>query len=176
MLKKLSLCCLIGLITVVLLMWKCMYLFLRKNHLSLPNWIGALKLSVLLNFLSPEFALYLYKSIIQPCMEYNYCSCPSVPLRYTEDICTSMPKQILGTTSHFPLMFLQNQKGMCLFITQLMTILMLIGMVFLIIWKMFHERATFKLGTSAASRTNLKLHNIQVTPKVVKKVLKNQIC
>ena len=72
-------------------MWKWMGLFLRKNHLlrrwcrpSLLNWIGALTLSLLLKlppkrigalirsmkFLSPEVALYLYKSTIRPCMEY----------------------------------------------------------------------------------------------------------
>ena len=46
---------LIGLIAQVLLMWKWMDLFLRKNHLlklcswcSLWNWIGALTLSLLL--------------------------------------------------------------------------------------------------------------------------------
>ena len=51
---------------------------------SLVNWIGALTLSLLLKlppkkigavirsmkFLSPEVALYLYKSTICPCMEY----------------------------------------------------------------------------------------------------------
>ena len=45
-------------ITLVLLMWKWMGLFLRKNHLLrcwdwlyIPNWIGALTLSSLLNLL-----------------------------------------------------------------------------------------------------------------------------
>ena len=82
-----------GLITLVLLMWKWMGLFLRKNHLlrcwgwlSLLNWIRALTLSRLLKvpprklepwyaiwkFLSPKVTLYLYKSTIQQCMEY-YC-------------------------------------------------------------------------------------------------------
>ena len=52
MLGKLSWFRLTGLITMVLLMWKWMGLFLRKNHLlrcwgwlSLPNWIEALTLS-----------------------------------------------------------------------------------------------------------------------------------
>ena len=55
MLGKLSWFLLTGLITMVLLMWKWMGLFLRKNHLlrcwgwpSLLNWIGALTLSLLL--------------------------------------------------------------------------------------------------------------------------------
>ena len=63
-----------------------MGLFLRKSHLlrcwgwpSLLNWIGVLTLSLLLKiraliwpmkFLSPEAALYLYKTTIHPCMEY----------------------------------------------------------------------------------------------------------
>ena len=71
-----------------------MGLFLRKNHhlrcwgwLPLLNWIGAFTLSLLLKltprklealralirsmkFLSPERALYLYKSTIRQCMEY----------------------------------------------------------------------------------------------------------
>ena len=68
-----------------------MGLFLKKSHflrfesgLSLPNWIGALTLSLLLKlpprkfgtliwsmkFLSPYFVLYLYKSAIWPCMKY----------------------------------------------------------------------------------------------------------
>ena len=41
------------------------------------NWIGAVTFSLLIKlplrkfkFLSPEGALYLYKSSIQPCMEY----------------------------------------------------------------------------------------------------------
>ena len=63
-----------------------MGLILRKYHLlrcwaclSLLNWIGALaktaskKIGALIlsmKFLSPEVALYLYKSSIRPCMEY----------------------------------------------------------------------------------------------------------
>ena len=83
-----------GLVTLVLLMWKWMGLFLRKNHLlgcwgwsSLLNWIGALiyihsiaktaskKIEALIpsmKFLSPEVALYLNKSTIHPFMEYCY--------------------------------------------------------------------------------------------------------
>ena len=37
----------------------------------------------------------------------------------------------------FPLIFLQTQKGMHIFIMQIVTSLMLIGMVFMIIWEMF---------------------------------------
>ena len=55
MLEKLSWFRLNGLITMVLLMWKWMGLFLRKNHLlrcwvwpSLLNWIVALTISLLL--------------------------------------------------------------------------------------------------------------------------------
>ena len=82
-----------GVITLVLLMWKQMDLSLRKNHLlrcwgylSLLNWIGALTFPMetetktsskqiialvdSMKFTSPEVALYLYKSIIQPGMEY----------------------------------------------------------------------------------------------------------
>ena len=60
MLGKLSWFRLTGLITLVLLMWKWMGLFLRKNHLlrcwswlSLLNWIRASTLSLLLK-LSPR--------------------------------------------------------------------------------------------------------------------------
>ena len=55
MLEKLSWFCLTSLITLVLMMWKFMGLFVRKNHvlrcwgwLSLLNWIGTLKLFLLL--------------------------------------------------------------------------------------------------------------------------------
>ena len=86
MLGKLNWVHLTSLITMVLLMWKWMGLFWRKNHLlrcwglpSLLNWIGTLILSASkktgalicsVKFLSPEVALYLYESNIHPCMEY----------------------------------------------------------------------------------------------------------
>ena len=74
----------------MLLMWKWMGLFLRKNHrlrswgwLSLLNWIGALTLSLFLKLpprkLGPWFILwsfyllrllFIYKSSIRSCMEY----------------------------------------------------------------------------------------------------------
>ena len=71
-LEKLNLFCLTGLITLALLMWKWMGLFLRRNLLrcwgclSLLNWIGAYIISVAktaskkigaLKLLSPEVAL-----------------------------------------------------------------------------------------------------------------------
>ena len=85
-------CFLTGLITIVLLMWKWMSLFLRKNQLlrywgcltfsSKLDW-GSCTVSLAktvfkkirtlnnsLKFLSPEVVLYLYISTIQPFMEY----------------------------------------------------------------------------------------------------------
>ena len=86
-----------------LLMWKWMGLFLRKNHLlrcwgwpSLLNWIGVLTLSLLLKlpprklelcsmkFLSPEVALYLYKSTILPSMECCFHIWAGVPSCYLQ--------------------------------------------------------------------------------------------
>ena len=71
-LEKLNCFCLTGLITLVLLVWKWMGLFLRKNlflrcwgWLSLLNWIGTHITSIAktasrsMKFLSPEVALYL---------------------------------------------------------------------------------------------------------------------
>ena len=93
MLEKVNWFCLTGPMTLVLLMWKWMGLFLRKNHLlrcwvwfCLLNWIGApyifsiaktasKKIGVLIcsvKFLSPEVALYLYRCNIRLCIEY-YC-------------------------------------------------------------------------------------------------------
>ena len=88
---KTQLLCLTGLITLVLLMWKWMGLFLRKKSsfmtlgltfFSKLDWgsyaisiaktaskkIGAFIRSV--KCLSLDAALYLYKYTIQPCMEY----------------------------------------------------------------------------------------------------------
>ena len=93
MLEKFNLICLAGLITLLLLMWKWMALFLQKNHLlrcwccvSLLNWIGALALFLLLkvpprklkpwfflwSLFFPKDACYLYKCTIWPCMECCY--------------------------------------------------------------------------------------------------------
>ena len=87
--RKLSWFHLTGLTTIVLFMWKWVSLFLRKNRVlrwltfsSKLDWgsyiisiaktaskkIGALICSI--KFLSPEVALYLYKSTIHPCMKY----------------------------------------------------------------------------------------------------------
>ena len=90
MLEKPNWCHLTGLITLVLLIWKWMSIVLRKHHLlrcmgwlALLNWIipcvistaksASKKIRTLIHsidFLSPEVALYLYKSTILPCMEY----------------------------------------------------------------------------------------------------------
>ena len=86
MLGKLKLFCLLDHIKLVLLMWKWMGLFLRKNAginllfkmdcssciiISIAKTaskkIGTLNCSM--QFLSPEVALYLYKSTIPPCMD-----------------------------------------------------------------------------------------------------------
>ena len=61
MLRKLNWFHLTGLITLVLLMWKWMGLFLRKNYLlkcwgwPLLNWIGPLALSLLIKILPRKF-------------------------------------------------------------------------------------------------------------------------
>ena len=90
---------------MVLLIKKWMGLFLSKNHLlrswgwlSLLNWIGALTLFSIsktaskkigalicsMKFLSPEVALYLYKSTTHPCMEYCYHILADAPSCYLE--------------------------------------------------------------------------------------------
>ena len=53
--------------------------------------------------------------------------------------------------SQFPLTSCQIQKGMPHFIALLMTILMLIGVVFVIFWEMFLWKDTFELGASATA-------------------------
>ena len=95
-----------------------MCLFVRKNHLlrcwdwvSLLNWVGALTLSLLLKlpprklepflwtsmkFLSPEVALYLYKSTIRPCMEYCCHVWAGAPSCYLE-LLDKLQKQICRT-------------------------------------------------------------------------------
>ena len=118
-----------------------MGLFLRKNHLlrcwgflSLLNWIGALALSLLLKlvpakiaalissmkFLSPEVALYLYKSTICPCMEYCCHVWAGAPSCYLE-LLDKLQKRICRTvgpslaTSHEPLAHCQNVASLSLF-------------------------------------------------------------
>ena len=91
-----------ALITLVVLMWKRMGLLLRKNYLlrywgrlSSTNWNGTLSLSLLLKlppinlkhsmkYLPPTVFLYLYKSTIQPCMEYCCHTWVGVPSCYLE--------------------------------------------------------------------------------------------
>ena len=103
-LGKLSWFHLTSLITLVLLMWKWMGLFLKKKHL-LRCWdwtwinldwgsyiisiaktssmkIGALICSM--KFLSLEVALYLYKSTTRPCMKYHYHVWAGAPSCYLE--------------------------------------------------------------------------------------------
>ena len=53
--------------------------------------------------------------------------------------------------SRFPLTFCQTQKGMPHFIALLITILVLIGVVFVIFWEMFLWKDTFELGASATA-------------------------
>ena len=97
-----------------------MGLFLRKNHLlkcwgwlCFLNWIdwGAYIISIAktvskkiwvlicsLKFFSPEVALYLYKSTIQPCMEYCCHVWVSVPSCYLE-LLDNLQKWICRTAS-----------------------------------------------------------------------------
>ena len=71
------------LITLVLLMWKRMCLFLRKNHLlrcwgwpSLTNWVGALTLFPLLKLLprklEPWFVLWSFFLLMLLCISINH--------------------------------------------------------------------------------------------------------
>ena len=93
-----------GLIKLVVLMWIWMGLFFRKNHLwrcwcwlSLLNRIGALYYSIAkaaskrigalvcsTSCFTPEIAHYLYKSTIQPCMEYCCLDWAGAPSCYLE--------------------------------------------------------------------------------------------
>ena len=113
MLEKINWFCLTGLITLVLLMWKQMGLFLNKSHIlrcwgwpSLLNWIGALKLSITktaskkigafihsIKFLFPVVALYLYKSVLCPCLEYCCDVWDGAPSCYLE-LLDKLQKQI----------------------------------------------------------------------------------
>ena len=80
--RKLNLFSLTGLITLVLLMWKWMGLFMRKTHLlrcwgwrSFPNWIGTLKLSLLLKLpprkLENWFVLWSFFLLMLHCISIN---------------------------------------------------------------------------------------------------------
>ena len=105
--------------SMVLLMWKWMGLFLRKNHLlrcwgwpSLLNCIGAYIISIAktaskkigvlirsMKFLSPEIALYLYKSTICPCMEYCFHVWAGTPSCNLE-LLDKLHKQMCRTVGH----------------------------------------------------------------------------
>ena len=52
--------------------------------------------------------------------------------------------------SQFPLAFFQTQKGVSLLIKQLVTILVVIGTIFVIIWEIFHGEMS-KLDASTAA-------------------------
>ena len=139
MLGKISWFHLTGPITMVLLMWKWMGLFLRKNHLlrcwgwsSFLNWIGVLifvaktaskkiwALICSMKFLSPEVALYLSKSTLCPCMEYCCFVWAGVPCCYLE-LLGKLQKQIYRTdgpsiaASLEPLAHLRNLASLSLF-------------------------------------------------------------
>ena len=80
--------------------------------------IGALIRSI--KFLSAELVLYLYKSTINPCMEYCCHAWASVPSCYLE-LLDKLQKQIYGTvgpslaTSLEPLAHLRNVASLSLF-------------------------------------------------------------
>ena len=112
-------------------------MFLKKNHLlrswgclSLLTWIGGLTLSLLtktgalicsMKFLSPEFALYLFKSTIQPYMEYCCHIWDEAPSCYLE-LLDKLQKHIcrtvgpLLTASLEPLAHCQNIANLSFFL------------------------------------------------------------
>ena len=106
-----------------------MGLFLRKKHLL--NWIGAKtiaktaskKIGALISsmkFLSPEVALYFYKSTIQPCMDYCCHVWAGAPSCYLE-LLDKLQKQICKTVGPSlaallePLAHRQNRACLSLF-------------------------------------------------------------
>ena len=138
MLEKLNWFHLTGLITLVLLMWKYMGLFLRKNHLlrcwswlSLLNWIEALTLSLtktaskkigaltcFMKLLSCQVALYFYKSTIRPSMEcrcYVWAGAPSWYLQLLDKlhICSTVGPSLVA--SFESLAHYQNLVSLSLF-------------------------------------------------------------
>ena len=119
-------------------MWKWLSLFLRKNHLlrcrgwlSALNWIGALLLKLppkkivalirSMKFLSPEVALYLYKSTILPYrMEYCcrvWADAPSCYLELLDKlqkrICTTVGPSLAASLE--PLAHCRNVASLSLF-------------------------------------------------------------
>ena len=106
-------------------MWKWMGLFLKEKHLlrcwgwlSLLNWIGALICPM--KFLSPEVALYLYKSTIRPCMEYCGRVWAGVPSCFL-DLLDKLQKRICRTVGPWlaaslePLAHRRNVASLSLF-------------------------------------------------------------
>ena len=109
---------LIGLMSLVLLMWKWMGLFSMKHHLlrccgwlSLLNWIGAHIISIAkttskkvgalirsMEFLSSEVPLYLCKSTIRPCVEYCCYIWAGAPSCFLE-LLDKLQKRICRTNS-----------------------------------------------------------------------------
>ena len=193
MLEKLSWFCLTNLITLVLLMWKWMGLFLRKNNLlrcwgwlSLLNWIGALTLSLLLKlppskigtlicsmkFLSPEVTLYLYKSTIQSCMEDCCHDWAGTPKYYLE-LLNKLQKQICRTvvgpsiaSSLEPLAHCRNVASLCFFL-----------------YKYYFGRCSFELAQLVllpdswgnSTRYSDRVHDFSVTiPRCCKQLLSSQ--
>ena len=127
MLEKLNWFPLTGLITPVLLMWKWMSLFLKKNLLlrywgwlfsSKLDW-GSYIISIAktsykkiealirsMKFVSPEVALYLYKSTICPCMEYWSHVWAGAPTCYLE-LLDRLQKRIRRTVGPTVVSFLE---------------------------------------------------------------------
>ena len=143
MLEKLDRFCLTVIIRLVLLMWKCLGLFLRKNNLlrcwgwlSLLNWVLLLKLPprklepwfilwslILLRLLCISINLpyaYFYKSTIRPCMEYFCHVWAGAPRCYLE-LLDKLQKRICRTagpwlgTSLEPLAHRRNVAILSLF-------------------------------------------------------------
>ena len=104
-----------NLITLVQLIWRWMGLFLRKNNILrcwgdlFLSWMSFYIISIAktaskkiraiirsMNFFSPEVVLYLYKSIIHPCMEYCCHVWAGVPSCYL-DLLDKLQKQIWRT-------------------------------------------------------------------------------
>ena len=132
-LEKLNLFCLTGLITLALLMWKWMGLFLRRNLLrcwgclSHLNWIGALTLSLLLRLLPRNWSLEasswgcscLYKSTIRSYMDYchTWAGAPSFYLellyKLQKPLCRTVAPSLVA--SFEPLTNRRNLASLSLF-------------------------------------------------------------
>ena len=74
---------------------------------------------------------------------------------YDSSICSAMAFPPLRNSDHFVVSvcidFLSNSKGMPRFSALLMAVLVLIGMVFVIMWEMFHGEDIFKLSASTVA-------------------------